>query len=159
MKQYDLGVFVGRFQPWHKGHRYCLDQALKLAKEVVILIGSIQEEGTEENPLSFEQRKQMLERIVGNKVVGIGGIEDYPSDEVWVEAVKAGVERLVGKVEDWSRVVVVGNNEWTNRTLAEIGGLAVLEPGLWKREWYEGKKIRRMIREGDERWKELVEGF
>ena len=156
--KYDLGIFIGRFQPWHKGHRYCLDQVLKVVERVVILIGSVQEKETKDNPLSFEQRKQMLTEIVGDKVLGIGGVRDYPGDEAWVEAVKVEVEKLVGKVKDWGRVVVVGNNEWTNQTLAKIGGLAVLETGLWKREWYEGKKIRKMMREGNEKWKELVDG-
>lgn len=38
--QFDYLVFIGRFQPFHLGHKSVIDQALTLAKDVIILIGS-----------------------------------------------------------------------------------------------------------------------
>ncbi len=159
--KFPLAVFIGRFQPFHKGHWWSLRQTLKIAERVVIIIGSVQEQGTKDNPWGFEERREMVERALkklGEKekkqVLGVGRVRDYPLDEDWVEAVKVEVERLVGKVSDWSRVVVVGNNSWTNESLRRIGGLSVWESGLYKREWYEGRKIREMMRRGDEKWKE-----
>ncbi len=161
MKKFKLAVFIGRFQPFHKGHWWSLQQALKIAEKTVIVIGSVQEQGTKDNPWGFEERREMVERALEKlgerekgSVAGIGEVRDYPRDKDWVEAVKKEVERLMGKVGDWSRVVVVGNNDWTNEVLKEFGGLSVWESGLYKREWYEGRKIREMMRRGDERWKE-----
>ena len=38
--QYDYLVFIGRFQPFHLGHKSVVDEALKLAENVIMLIGS-----------------------------------------------------------------------------------------------------------------------
>jgi len=163
MDKFELGVFIGRFQPFHKGHWWNLEQVLKRAKKIVIIVGSIQEKGTRVNPWGFEERKKMVEKALKKlrkedreRILGIGGVMDYPRDEDWVQAVKQEIERLGGEVSDWSQVVVVGNNEWTNRSLEEIGGLSVWRSGLYRRDLYEGKKIRKLIEDGDERWKERV---
>ncbi|MDC6464819.1 adenylyltransferase/cytidyltransferase family protein [bacterium] len=39
MKQYSM--FIGRWQPWHKGHRWLIDQRLKEGKNVWIAIRDV----------------------------------------------------------------------------------------------------------------------
>lgn len=39
-KQYSL--FIGRWQPWHKGHRWLIDQRLKEGKNVWIAIRNVE---------------------------------------------------------------------------------------------------------------------
>ena len=63
----------------------------------MIAIGSIREKGIEDNPWSFEERRRMVEKVLKKlreekrgRVVGVGGVRDYPRDEDWVEAVKDG---------------------------------------------------------------------
>ena len=62
MKMYDLGLVIGRFQMFHLGHKYIIDNALNLCNRVVIYIGSSQESGTEKNPFSYETRAGMIEQ-------------------------------------------------------------------------------------------------
>ena len=43
-------MFIGRYQPWHSGHRWLIDQALNEGKKVLLCIRDI--EPDEKNPWS-----------------------------------------------------------------------------------------------------------
>ena len=55
-KQYSM--FIGRWQPWHAGHRWLIDQRLEQGKNVLILIRDI--EPDDKNPFSAEQVKDNI---------------------------------------------------------------------------------------------------
>src|SRR5579863_7060301 len=59
-KKYDHLVFIGRFQPFHLGHKHVVDTALKMAKNVIILVGSANSSRNSRNPFTFEERKEMI---------------------------------------------------------------------------------------------------
>ena len=40
MKKYKLGMYLGRFQPFHNGHKYIVEWMLEECERVVIVIGS-----------------------------------------------------------------------------------------------------------------------
>jgi nicotinamide mononucleotide adenylyltransferase len=46
-------MFVGRWQPWHEGHRWLIDQRLKAEKKVLICIRDIPPD--EANPFTSEE--------------------------------------------------------------------------------------------------------
>lgn len=56
-KQYSM--FIGRWQPWHAGHRWLIDQRLNEGKNVLICIRDIQPD--EKNPYSAEEVKKNIE--------------------------------------------------------------------------------------------------
>ncbi|WP_020397899.1 bifunctional nicotinamide-nucleotide adenylyltransferase/Nudix hydroxylase [Kordiimonas gwangyangensis] len=58
--EYDFLVFIGRFQPFHIGHRTVIDEALKRARHVIVLIGSAREARSIRNPFSWEERASMI---------------------------------------------------------------------------------------------------
>ena len=58
--EYDLLVFIGRFQPFHLGHKAVVDKALTKAKRVMVLIGSSERSRTIRNPWTFEERAIMI---------------------------------------------------------------------------------------------------
>ena len=151
MKKYPLALFIGRFQPFHKGHLYSLEKAREVGEIVMIGIGSSQESGTKDNPWSYQERAEMVRSQTKATIVGI---PDYPQDSEWAEEIIRLV-REAGYTTD--RVVVVGNNSWTNDVLREAG-MAVVESGLHNRDELEGVKIREMLRSGDEGWRERVPG-
>lgn len=64
-KEYKLGLVVGRFQPLHKGHVSIIQAALDKCERVIVLIGSCQEKRTLRNPLSYNERKQMIRDVFG----------------------------------------------------------------------------------------------
>lgn len=49
---------LGRFQPWHKGHTELFKRAISKTGQVVILLR--EQDGTEKNPFTFEQRKEQI---------------------------------------------------------------------------------------------------
>ena len=83
------GIVLGRFQPFHNGHAYLVEQALNQFEEVTIAIGSSQDEWTVDNPFSFKERKDMIQQWIGScehqSKVSIVGIEDINDPPNWVE--------------------------------------------------------------------------
>lgn len=59
-KEFDLLVFVGRFQPFHNEHKRIIDIALQKSKNVLVLVGSAGKARTIRNPFTFEERGDMI---------------------------------------------------------------------------------------------------
>jgi bifunctional NMN adenylyltransferase/nudix hydrolase len=59
-KEFDLLIFIGRFQPFHVEHKRIVDTALEKAKHVLVLVGSSGKARTVRNPFTFEERKRMI---------------------------------------------------------------------------------------------------
>lgn len=59
-------LFIGRWQPFHNGHKYIIDKALKEKKNVCIAVRDT--EISEENPFTKEQRAEMIRRVYGDRV-------------------------------------------------------------------------------------------
>lgn len=74
-------MFVGRWQPWHKGHRWLIDQRLKEKKRVLICIRDVRVD--EQNPFTAEQVKQNLEKklssLIKKKTIKLIVIPDIES--------------------------------------------------------------------------------
>jgi nicotinamide mononucleotide adenylyltransferase len=66
-KQYSM--FIGRWQPWHAGHRWLIDQRLNEGKNVLICIRDIQPD--EKNPFSAEE----VDRNIRNELWPLIGEE------------------------------------------------------------------------------------
>ncbi len=47
-------LFIGKWQPWHKGHKWCIEERLKLGKNILIGIREI------ENP-KYTPREIMMQ--------------------------------------------------------------------------------------------------
>ena len=54
-------MFVGRWQPFHKGHKWLVDQRLSMGKNVLICVRDI--EPDENNPWNSHQVQQMIEHV------------------------------------------------------------------------------------------------
>lgn len=52
-----------RAQPFHMGHESIIRQMLDESENVYLLIGSAQESGTDRNPFTYAQRRQMVENV------------------------------------------------------------------------------------------------
>jgi nicotinamide mononucleotide adenylyltransferase len=78
-KQYSM--FIGRWQPWHEGHRWLIDQRLNDGKNVLICIRDIQPD--EKNPFGASEVesniKKELWQLVGQERVKVIIIPDIES--------------------------------------------------------------------------------
>lgn len=59
-QRFDALIFIGRFQPPHRGHLDVLRRALSQATRVCILIGSTDRPRTIKDPFSYDERRQMI---------------------------------------------------------------------------------------------------
>ncbi len=137
--KYKTGLLIGRFQPFHKGHLYLLKKALKHVQTLIVGIGS-SNISNGDNPFSFGQRKKMLEKIIEHerikeRIGNIIPIPDDPSDDIWL----GNVLKTVGEFD-----IYIGNDEWTDG-IFENAGYKVLRIPYFRRELYEGKKIRPLL--------------
>ena len=53
-------MFIGRWQPWHKGHRWLIDQRLNLGKRVLICVREVDK--SDSNPYDPEEVKKNIEK-------------------------------------------------------------------------------------------------
>jgi len=95
-----IGLVHGRFQPFHKGHKFLVDKMLKECDYGVILIGSVGKKD-KKNPFSLEERKGMIKKIYGNnKKLFIGANIDldspYSKNAQWDVVLSSCVLSLVG---------------------------------------------------------------
>lgn len=138
-----VGLVIGRFQPFHKGHLYLIKKALEEVDQLIIGIGSANV-NNEDNPFSHKEREKYITQALKKyklykKISAIIPLNDYPDDKVWLKE----VEESVGAFD-----VAFGDNEWTNSILEEAGHKVVRVP-LYKREIYEGTKIRREMKRSE----------
>ena len=59
-------LFIGRWQPWHDGHRWLIDQQLNKGKNVCIAIRDMPTD--ENNPFSPDEVKENLEKELRNLI-------------------------------------------------------------------------------------------
>ena len=41
MKKFKLGMYLGRFQPFHNGHKFIVDKMLEECEQVIIVIRAL----------------------------------------------------------------------------------------------------------------------
>ena len=52
-KRYSL--YIGRFQPFHKGHKWCIQQMIGKGKKVCVAVMDIHDLEPENNPYTYEE--------------------------------------------------------------------------------------------------------
>ncbi len=139
-------LFVGRFQPFHKGHLRVVMDIAREHEKIIIIIGSAQEKRTEKNPFSVRERKDMIKAVLDKLGLNyeIHAVKDYFDCKSWVREIK----RLC-KFD-----VVYSTNPWTIECFEEYG-IKVIRHRMYRRYMLSGTKIREMIRSGND-WKDFV---
>lgn len=118
LKPYDVALIVGRFQPFHNGHKSLVDTALKLCDRVLILVGSAQEYGTLRNPYSASTRIDVIRAIYGadNEMVRVAELNDLTNENDitadWGRYVLKNVKTHIRKAPS---LMVYGNDEFRSR--------------------------------------------
>jgi bifunctional NMN adenylyltransferase/nudix hydrolase len=96
-KQYNIAVFIGRFQPFHLGHLSVVTQGLEQADHLVVLVGSSNAPRSHRNPFTFDERRDMIMSSIPSnlrKRVIVKPLEDASyNDTKWVHDVQTLVMR------------------------------------------------------------------
>ena len=115
-KHYNVGLYLGRFQPLHIGHECIIQRMLRECDKVIIAIGSAQESGTVRNPLSCLLRRRLIEetfwphldRLI---IIPIHDREHYSDDSSWGDYLFEQIRERTGLTPD----VVYEGDESTNK--------------------------------------------
>src|SRR5436853_7036097 len=133
--------FIGRFQPFHRGHLAMVRRILESNREISVGIGSAQYSHTGENPFTAGERYEMIKRALDAEGIHnyhIGPIPDTHVHSVWVSHVTSLVPRFD---------VVYTNSDLVVRLFREHG-LKVLSPPLLCRERLPETTVHHRIHNG-----------
>lgn len=131
------GVLIGRFQPFHCGHRALLNRMLSEVEQVLVIVGSSFAARRLHNPWSLGERQAMIRaglEAQHQTRVHICGIPDvYYADGDWVRLVRDAVAeyvprgaqiRLYGHTKDASSYYLDLFPHWDYVELPDYRGLS-----------------------------------
>jgi nicotinamide-nucleotide adenylyltransferase len=147
------GLFVGRFQPFHKGHLATVKYALQSVDQLIIAVGSAQKSHEAENPFTAGERIEMIKSALDNdgqvdlRKIFIIPVPDVEVHSLWTRQ----VDMLVPAYD-----VVFANDPFTLLLFRERN-VKTVEAPLYNREEMSATEVRRRMIMGND-WKELVPG-
>jgi nicotinamide-nucleotide adenylyltransferase len=141
------GFVIGRFQPFHLGHRHLIEHIDDRVDRVIVGIGSADRSHSASNPLTSGERVRVVQDALDEMDARtyLIPIVDVDRDAMWVRHLET-----VCPAFD----VAFTNNPFVERLFAEAG-YEVRGTTLHNREEYRGAEIRRRMLEG-EPWEHLV---
>ena len=145
--------FLGRFQPFHLGHHNVVEEMKEKFDNFAVIIGSPEKSGTERNPLTFEERKDLINACFPNlKIVGIEDTEEDPeSSDPESEANRKWAEMF----EEKGFERVISGNEKVKEIIENHTEIEVKKPEMFSEKIYSGTEVRRRIKSGEE-WRYLT---
>ncbi len=152
-KKFAIGLFIGRFQPFHKGHLFALRYAESRCKRLIIGIGSSNQSGTERDPISAAGRIRIIKAALGPQEIDrrkisfmrIMQIPDFNDNDVWFRY-------IMSREPD---IEVVFSRHWLVKKIFREHGIKVIMPEWHKRGTFAAVRIRKMVRDG-RRWEQRV---
>jgi nicotinamide-nucleotide adenylyltransferase len=140
-------LFLGRFQPYHKGHHSIVERMSREADEIIIAIGSAQWSHDNKDPFTAGERIMMITRALESLPVTkyVLPIEDIQRNSLYVS-------HIVSLTPLFD--VVYSNNPLV-KELFETASFAIQSTPLEARHQFWGTQIRRQMLEG-EGWREMV---
>ena len=144
------GLFIGRFQPFHKGHLATVRFALRKVDQLVIVVGSAQKSHEPKNPFTAGERIRMIKESLDSEKVDVGKILIIPIPDVDVHSLwTQQVDILVPKYD-----VVFANDPFTLMLFRERR-VKTIEAPLVDRTNMQATEIRSRIAMGG-KWEILV---
>jgi bifunctional NMN adenylyltransferase/nudix hydrolase len=113
-RQYELAVYIGRFQPFHVAHQKTIEHGLEIADNVLILVGSAGGPRTIKNPWTYDERAEMI-HMTNNQSERVHTLplRDYTYDDnKWIRKVGEAVNDIVHVHNlDQDKIAIVGNDK------------------------------------------------
>lgn len=103
-KPFDYLVFIGRFEPFHKGHMAVVNQALQACRTLIMVMGSACHPRSIKNPWNIDERIVMIRSSLSEpqvKRVVFGSVCDaLYNDEHWMRSVQEEVHKAIKQQGD-----------------------------------------------------------
>lgn len=142
----DKTVFVGRFQPLHQGHKQVIEDHKDSEDDFAVVIGSADKKREEKNPLSADEREEILKACFPD--LEVIHLEDEGQDE-------EGNQKWIENLKELGAEKVISRNDLVKELVSGEEDLELLVQELYDPDIYSGTEVRRRIRSGEE-WRYLV---
>lgn len=158
-KKYKHGLAIMRAQPFHIGHERIVNDMLENCEQVTIILGSIQEHGTQKNPLDYTTRKKMIQNIYKSSPnylhLKIIGLFDLNNPSEWANYV---FDFIVDSFPDLPKPdVYYAGSEYDAHLFKHIfKHIVIIERVSSDFPFVTGNMVRDMLKFGDERWKNFI---
>lgn len=150
------GIFIGRFQPFHKGHLRVIRLMQKECEEIIIGIGSAQYANESKNPLNVYARRKLIRYVLDSLSIDarIVSIDDVPDDRDWMKS-----------LQETNFDVIYSSNLWVLNLARSVRrednvdvNIVDVKPLVDSDETRDisATRIRRSIRNGTDDWKKMV---
>ena len=90
-----LAVFIGRFQPFHAGHKAVMDHAAGFADRILVLVGSAFRPRSPKNPLTYTERAGFIAAHLQQSSVPVAVtplVDTLYDDAAWARNVRSAVD-------------------------------------------------------------------
>jgi len=140
--QFSVLAFIGRFQPFHNGHKAVVDQALKRAKKVAIVLGSHDQPRNARNPFTTAERIAMIsacypQEVRDGRIHFVPQVDHTYAIDRWIAGVETGVTAvantpftpdpvklgLIGHSKDHSSFYLKCFPSWENIEADNVGSI------------------------------------
>lgn len=151
MKSINRGLFIGRFQPFHNGHLSVVKKALQEVDQLIIGIGSAEDNFLPENPFTCSERYQMIENTLLAEGITADKFSIFPARNIhnyalWVDHVQLLIPPF-SRVYTGSQIVKQLFQHHGNYDIADVD----------KELPINATKIRDLMKSGGD-WQSLVPG-
>jgi len=146
-----VGLFIGRFQPFHNGHLFVIKEILKKCEKVKIGIGSSQLSNSINDPFSSEERKQFVISTLEFEQIPTERFEIFEINDIF--NAQKWVDHVIGIVGDVH--IIFSNSDWV-RTLFNNKNYEVADKLPLKMDKLNATRIRNLIYDNDKEWLNLV---
>ena len=166
---FDYLVYIGRFQPFHLAHMQTIKIALENSQNVILALGSAQNERNIKNPFSAEEREHMIlsnfSKEDQDRIHFVHVIDVY-NDEKWQKLVKSLVAEvvqpndkvgLIGHFKDDSSYYLKFFPEWEMLELDSLKGAISATP--LREAYFRGEIIEREFPLGTQEFLEKFQFF
>lgn len=159
MKMFHTGLAIMRAQPPHIGHIKLIRRMLRECEKAIIVLGSVQEQGTDRNPYSYIQRKEMLQKVFAATAdaprLKILGMFDINNPTQWGAFVMDFLKEACPG-ETLPDVYYAGS-EYDAQWFRDIFDKIQIENRIdYDFPYVSGSMVRDMIKIGDKRWHDFV---
>lgn len=140
-------LYVGKFQPFHLGHKKVVKELDNKYDEIVIVIGGAEKTYDKKYLFTAGERIQMIRKCVDLESTYIIPIRDINNNAVWTQHINQYTPNY-----DY----VYSNNPLVRRLYKDSDSITLKTIDMYRRDEISGTKIRHMMIRDDDNWKNLV---
>lgn len=150
----DDALIIGRFQPLHRGHEDLIEYAREQYDTVTILTAEGKDHPSDRNPLSLEERHDLIDEIYG-EVKDIHRSQIPDDNEGISRGVGTVIESLERYYDDPTNLACITENEETIDSLEDTYDIDIPPENKFRESPYRGGHVREQAATGGD-WQDGV---